>query len=65
MLFIEQGHRTEEQAVRDRTRSDVRHVLPRSSVVTRRLEVHRAAFAPSRVTVESYRNVMATWPYRG
>jgi ribosomal protein S18 acetylase RimI-like enzyme len=32
--------------------------------VERRVEVHRAAFEPSRVTVESYRNVMRTWPYR-
>jgi ribosomal protein S18 acetylase RimI-like enzyme len=30
----------------------------------RRVEVHRAAFAPSRVTAGSYRTVMATWPYR-
>ncbi len=29
-----------------------------------RVEVHRAAFAPSRVTPESYANVMAAWPYR-
>jgi GNAT superfamily N-acetyltransferase len=29
-----------------------------------RVEAHRSAFAPSRVTVESYRNVMAAWPYR-
>ncbi|WP_051794145.1 N-acetyltransferase [Kibdelosporangium aridum] len=32
--------------------------------VARRVEVHRAAWHPSRVTVESYRNVMAAWPYR-
>ena len=32
--------------------------------VERRVEVHRAAFHPSRVTAESYRNVMAAWPYR-
>ena len=30
----------------------------------RRVAVHRAAFAPSRVTPESYRNVMHAWPYR-
>jgi len=30
----------------------------------RRVDVHRAAFHPSRVTAESYRNVMAGWPYR-
>jgi len=29
-----------------------------------RVEVHRAAWAPSRVTEESYRNVMRIWPYR-
>ena len=27
-----------------------------------RVEVHRAAWAPSRVTEESYRNVMKVWP---
>jgi ribosomal protein S18 acetylase RimI-like enzyme len=32
--------------------------------VERRVAVHRAAFDPSRVTVESYRNVMRAWPYR-
>lgn len=30
----------------------------------KRVAVHREAFAPSRLTVESYRAVMATWPYR-
>jgi hypothetical protein len=30
----------------------------------RRVAVHRAAWHPSRVTVDSYRNVMAAWPYR-
>jgi GNAT superfamily N-acetyltransferase len=29
-----------------------------------RVEVHRAVWHPSRVTEESFRNVMATWPYR-
>ena len=29
-----------------------------------RVAVHRAAFAPSRVVPESYRNVMRAWPYR-
>jgi ribosomal protein S18 acetylase RimI-like enzyme len=29
-----------------------------------RVAVHRAAWEPSRVTEESYRNVMRTWPYR-
>jgi GNAT superfamily N-acetyltransferase len=29
-----------------------------------RVEVHRAVWAPSRVTEESYRNVMQAWPYR-
>jgi len=32
--------------------------------VERRVAVHRAAFAPSRVTTSSYTNVMAAWPYR-
>jgi ribosomal protein S18 acetylase RimI-like enzyme len=32
--------------------------------VERRVEVHRAAFAPSRVVPESYRRVMRAWPYR-
>ncbi len=32
--------------------------------VDRRVAVHRAAFAPSRVTEASYRTVMAAWPYR-
>jgi ribosomal protein S18 acetylase RimI-like enzyme len=32
--------------------------------VASRVDAHRSAFAPSRVTVESYRNVMAAWPYR-
>jgi ribosomal protein S18 acetylase RimI-like enzyme len=30
----------------------------------RRVAVHRAAWEPSRVTVQSYRAVMAAWPYR-
>jgi ribosomal protein S18 acetylase RimI-like enzyme len=30
----------------------------------RRVAVHRAAWEPSRVTVESYREVIAAWPYR-
>ena len=32
--------------------------------VESRVDAHRSAFDPSRVTVESYRNVMAAWPYR-
>ena len=32
--------------------------------VESRVEAHRSAFAPSRVTVESYSNVMQAWPYR-
>ncbi|HEY3181476.1 MAG TPA: GNAT family N-acetyltransferase [Gaiellaceae bacterium] len=30
----------------------------------RRVEVHRRAWEPSRFTLESYRNVRETWPYR-
>jgi ribosomal protein S18 acetylase RimI-like enzyme len=30
----------------------------------RRVEIHRAVWAPSRVTVESFANVQAAWPYR-
>jgi ribosomal protein S18 acetylase RimI-like enzyme len=33
--------------------------------VEERVAAHRSAFHPSRVTVESYRNVMRAWPYRG
>jgi ribosomal protein S18 acetylase RimI-like enzyme len=36
----------------------------RDTDVPARVDVHRAAFAPSRVTVENYRAVRATWPYR-
>jgi ribosomal protein S18 acetylase RimI-like enzyme len=32
--------------------------------VVSRVDAHRSAFEPSRVTVASYRNVMAAWPYR-
>jgi ribosomal protein S18 acetylase RimI-like enzyme len=32
--------------------------------VPRRVDVHRSAFHPSRVTVESYANVRGSWPYR-
>jgi ribosomal protein S18 acetylase RimI-like enzyme len=32
--------------------------------VAARVAVHRSAFHPSRVTEESYRRVMAEWPYR-
>lgn len=32
--------------------------------VPARVDVHRSAFSPSRVTVDSYRAVRATWPYR-
>ena len=41
----------------------VRHMRgPRD--VERRVEVHRSAFEPSRVTPDSYANVMVAWPYR-
>jgi ribosomal protein S18 acetylase RimI-like enzyme len=30
----------------------------------RRVEIHRVVWAPSRVTVESFQNVQAAWPYR-
>jgi ribosomal protein S18 acetylase RimI-like enzyme len=40
----------------------VRHVTPAD--LDARVAVHRAAFAPSRVTPQSYANVMAAWPYR-
>jgi len=43
-----------------------RHVEGEADL-SRRVAVHRAAwsvFAPSRVTEDSYRNVMAAWPYR-
>ncbi|WP_143116517.1 GNAT family N-acetyltransferase [Lentzea xinjiangensis] len=32
--------------------------------LARRVEVHQRVWHPSRVTEESYRNVMAAWPYR-
>jgi ribosomal protein S18 acetylase RimI-like enzyme len=35
-----------------------------SEDVERRVAVHRAAWHPSRVSVASYRHVMAAWPYR-
>jgi len=44
----------------------VRHVASERDLA-RRVAVHRAAWSvhkPSRVTEESYRNVMAAWPYR-
>jgi ribosomal protein S18 acetylase RimI-like enzyme len=34
------------------------------SDVESRVEAHRSAFDPSRVTFESYRNLMNAWPYR-
>ena len=34
------------------------------SDLVRRVELHRTVWAPSRVTAESYANVMAAWPYR-
>jgi len=34
------------------------------SDLERRVEIHRAAWEPSRFTLESYRDVRATWPYR-
>jgi GNAT superfamily N-acetyltransferase len=41
----------------------LRHVLGEDDL-RERVEVHRAVWHPSRVTEESYRTVMATWPYR-
>lgn len=41
----------------------VRH-LRGAADIERRVEVHRGAFHPSRVTPDSYANVMAAWPYR-
>jgi ribosomal protein S18 acetylase RimI-like enzyme len=32
--------------------------------VSRRVDVHRSAFHPSRVTVDSYANVRRSWPYQ-
>jgi ribosomal protein S18 acetylase RimI-like enzyme len=32
--------------------------------VDSRVEAHRSAWHPSRMTIESYRNVMTAWPYR-
>jgi ribosomal protein S18 acetylase RimI-like enzyme len=36
----------------------------RSGDLERRVEIHRVVWDPSRVTTESYANVMAAWPYR-
>jgi ribosomal protein S18 acetylase RimI-like enzyme len=36
----------------------------REEDVESRVAAHRSAFHPSRVTVDSYRNVMQAWPYR-
>ncbi|MBB2908819.1 ribosomal protein S18 acetylase RimI-like enzyme [Streptosporangium becharense] len=41
----------------------LRHVRGEEDVPAR-VAVHRSAFAPSSVVEESYRNVMAAWPYR-
>jgi hypothetical protein len=43
----------------------VRHVevLSTPEDLAARVAAHRAAFHPSRVTEESYRNVASTWPY--
>ncbi|MFD8495501.1 GNAT family N-acetyltransferase [Amycolatopsis sp. NPDC059657] len=40
----------------------VRHVQPED--LSRRVAVHHAAWHPSKVTEESYRTAMNTWPYR-
>jgi len=40
----------------------LRHVRGAADI-EQRVEAHRSAFAPSRVTVASYANVMAAWPY--
>jgi GNAT superfamily N-acetyltransferase len=39
----------------------LRHV--RESDVERRVQAHQLAFNPSRVSIESYHNLMAAWPY--
>ena len=36
----------------------------REGDLARRVDVHREVWAPSRMTEESYRNVMGAWPYR-
>lgn len=40
------------------------HSMASSGDAERRAAAHRAAWHPSRVTTQSYRNVMAAWPYR-
>jgi ribosomal protein S18 acetylase RimI-like enzyme len=45
-----------------RTASALRHAL--ADDLERRVAVHRAAWHPSRVTVESHRDVTSAYPYR-
>ena len=42
----------------------VAHSMTLSGDAERRAASHRAAWHPSRVTTQSYRHVMAAWPYR-
>ncbi len=42
----------------------MREISNLAGALSRRVEVHRVAWAPSSLTVEAYRDVMATPPYR-
>jgi GNAT superfamily N-acetyltransferase len=63
-MVLELGGELPERALPEGFRT--RHVEGEADLA-RRVAVHRATwsvFAPSRVTEESYRNVMSAWPYR-